>query len=465
MLIGYGALGDLWLDEIWTLALLEPVKSFGGIIWDIRHDNNHILNSMYLYAVGPDAPPIVMRGLSMVCGIASIAAAGLVLSRNTAVVALTAMLLFATSYPIIHYASEARGYAGLVLFSLLALVFLQREFDQPHRINRYALAIALGLGALSHLTVLLGAVAFGVWTLWIFWRRTGSLRQTIVRSFITLFPAICSAALVTVVTLYSALRYGFVMNVRTVPNGFAVGGINPFDFAGFVNGYGRLLGLLVGVPDGVPAWVCLGGAAILIALAAYLWRHRDNPIFSLYVISIVILPTVLLAARPANSGFARYLLFSGTMFLLFVADMASFAWQKSGPLRAIAVIAVPAVLAGNAVSLAHFFKDRRGHYSEVVGEMAKSGRIIYGADHAFRTPMVIGYYAKKLGIRASYVGLSNWCTTPPDWLVIENPKNPILAFKQPTVTLPGCVLRFSQTGTYPSWGLSGMKWVQYHRVN
>jgi hypothetical protein len=164
-LIGYGALGDLWLDEIWTFVLLKPVKSFGGIIWDIRHDNNHILNSMYLYAVGPDAPPIVIRGLSIVFGIASIAAAGLALSRNTTVAALTAMLLFATSYPIIHYASEARGYAGLILFSLLALVLLQREFDQPHRINRYALAIALGLGVLSHLTMLLGAVAFGVWTL------------------------------------------------------------------------------------------------------------------------------------------------------------------------------------------------------------------------------------------------------------------------------------------------------------
>jgi hypothetical protein len=465
ILIGYGALGDLWFDEILTLHLLEPVKSFGGIIWDIRHDNNHILNSMYLYVVGPYASPIIIRGLSIVFGIASIAAAGLALSRNTAVAALTAMLLFAVSYPIIHYASEARGYAGLVLFSLLSLILLQREFDRPRRINRYALAITLGLGVLAHLTMLLGAVAFGLWTLWVFWRRTSNLRQTIVSSFITLFPAICCAALVTIATLYSGLRYGFVISGLPVPDGFALGGLVPFEFARFMNGYAMLIGLLVGVPDSVPAWVCLGGTAILFTLAAYLWRNRDDPIFSLYVISIAILPAALLSAHVPNSGYVKYMIFCGTIFLLFVADIASFAWQKSGPLRAIAVVAVLAIVAGNARSLAHFYKDGRGHYSEAVAEMGKSGRIVYGVDHRYRTPMVINYYAKKLGIGVSFTD-TNWCANPPDWWVIEVPNNPLLAYKLFDGTMPeGCVLRFSQASTYPTWGLSGRQWVLYRRVN
>ena len=79
--------------------------------------------------------------------------------------------------------------------------------------------------------------------------------------------------------------------------------------------------------------------------------------------------------------------------------------------------------------------------------------------------MVINYYAKKLGIAASYVAIPNWCAARPDWLVIENPNNSILAFKQPTVILPRCKLQFSQVGTYPSWGLSGLKWVLYRLVN
>ena len=38
------AKGDLWLDEIWTLRLLEPVKSLGDVFFKVHHDNNHFCN-------------------------------------------------------------------------------------------------------------------------------------------------------------------------------------------------------------------------------------------------------------------------------------------------------------------------------------------------------------------------------------------------------------------------------------
>jgi len=175
ILILFGARGDLWLDEIWSLDLLRPVKSLGEIIWGINHDNNHVLNSMYLYLLGPDASPVALRGMSIAFGVATIAAAGRMLLEDGAIAALTAMLLFAISYPVIHFASEARGYAGLILFSLLSLVFLQREFRRPSWINRLAFGIFVGLGVLSHLSMLFGAVVFGLWTLWVMWRRSGNL--------------------------------------------------------------------------------------------------------------------------------------------------------------------------------------------------------------------------------------------------------------------------------------------------
>ena len=98
-----GARGDLWLDEIWSLNLIEPVASFGDILLDINHDNNHVLNSMYLYLIGTDASPIALRGLSVVFGVISIAVAGLVLLRNGAIPAMVGMALFAVSYPVVHY--------------------------------------------------------------------------------------------------------------------------------------------------------------------------------------------------------------------------------------------------------------------------------------------------------------------------------------------------------------------------
>ena len=54
-------------------------------------------------------------------------------------------------------------------------------------------------------------------------------------------------------------------------------------------------------------------------------------------------------------------LFSGVMFLLFVADLASLAWQKGGPLRVVAAVAGLAIVTGNAISLSHFYTDGRGH--------------------------------------------------------------------------------------------------------
>lgn len=56
-----GARGDLWLDEIWTLKLLEHVGSPGEIFWNLAHDNNHPLNSLYLYFVGADASALAQR--------------------------------------------------------------------------------------------------------------------------------------------------------------------------------------------------------------------------------------------------------------------------------------------------------------------------------------------------------------------------------------------------------------------
>jgi hypothetical protein len=96
--------------------------------------------------------------------------------------------------------------------------------------------------------------------------------------------------------------------------------------------------------------------------------------------------------------------------------------------------------------------------------MTKDGRIVYGSDHDFRTPMVIDFFSRRLGIAAIYVHAGDWCTAPPDWYVVEDPRNPILAYDQAALTLPACVLQFRRADTFSYWGLSGRQWVLYRRV-
>ena len=62
------ARGDLWLDEIWSEQNLEKIHNVGEIFWGISQDNNHFLNSLWLWAVGPNAPPVLIRLASIVCG-------------------------------------------------------------------------------------------------------------------------------------------------------------------------------------------------------------------------------------------------------------------------------------------------------------------------------------------------------------------------------------------------------------
>src|SRR5262245_23602353 len=73
--------GDLMLDEIWTLLILAVLES-GWEIFSFNHDNNHILNSLAMYCLGPAMPPIVYRLPATVAGCAALWFGWLIGRRN-----------------------------------------------------------------------------------------------------------------------------------------------------------------------------------------------------------------------------------------------------------------------------------------------------------------------------------------------------------------------------------------------
>ncbi|RUX20190.1 hypothetical protein EOA23_28920 [Mesorhizobium sp. M2A.F.Ca.ET.042.01.1.1] len=200
-----GARGDLWVDEIWNLALLEPLTSIDQIFWRINHDNNHFLNSIYLYLVGADATPLLQRGLSIALGVGAVfAAAAAARGRWAAVVT---SRLFAISYPMVHYGSEARGYAGLVLFSLLAVLFLERRLDGKG--SGIAFAAVVLLGFLSHLIMVETVAVLVAWTAWLIWRRTGSFERVNVDLGQIFAPAFLAVLPLAACMLIGKLLFGF----------------------------------------------------------------------------------------------------------------------------------------------------------------------------------------------------------------------------------------------------------------
>jgi uncharacterized membrane protein len=161
---------DLWLDEIISLGIVDQLKSPWQIFSAVHSDNNHYLNTLYMYSVrGQNYAPIY-RYLSVVFGVAVIPAGYWLLARRSQVDAVIFAVLLTCSYPLIHFSSEARGYSGALLGSVLACGALVRWMESREAAKSsfwygaaYGLAVALAV--LSHLTACL------IW----FYRLSGTL--------------------------------------------------------------------------------------------------------------------------------------------------------------------------------------------------------------------------------------------------------------------------------------------------
>ena len=148
------ARGDLWLDEIWSFRLLEQVHSIREIVFALPYDTNHVLTEIWLALVGPMAPPQVVRLPAIVWGTLCIPVAAHIGARRGPVAAMAYAAVFAFDYVFIHFGSEARGYAGMILATLIAFDALESLLDDPRSTRtRIVFALAIGFGTFSHLTM------------------------------------------------------------------------------------------------------------------------------------------------------------------------------------------------------------------------------------------------------------------------------------------------------------------------
>ena len=326
----FAASGDLWLDEIWSLELVGKLTSIDQVFWRINHDNNHFLNSAWLYLTGPDSSPLVQRGLSIAFGVATIFAAAAVVADRGRPAQFAAGLLFAVSYPIVHYGSEARGYSGLVLFTLLSVFFLERRLD--NRGSALALAAAILFGFLSHLTMLETVVVLVAWTAWVRFRSgEGAVRAGMGTVWIFVPP------------FFAVLPLALCIVIGAKMSGFTVGGSSPFSFEAFASGYGGIIRYLFGLPSWMPDWGLIFAVCCLVCLSAWKWPCRRA---SLYVIGIVGLPLLMMQVRLPNLEFPRYFLVSGTLLLLWTAEMFGRSFDAAGWKRWTAALAFAAIVLG-----------------------------------------------------------------------------------------------------------------------
>ncbi len=384
---------DLWLDEIWSLGLTTKLASARQILSAVN-DNNHPLNTFYLYCLGLGRPDWMYRLFSWATGTAAVATAGLIArrqyrafvpaadSRAAGAAGLLAALLFGASYFLVHYSSEARGYAPAVCFSLVAVYVLWRGGDRawsPWAVVYWAAAAA---ALLAHAEAAEIIVAGVVWSIVAAARRWSTWRDRFIH--LAAWHAVPAVAL--------------IVYYREFLGRLVIGGgpeISVGEATGLASAYTFGLPVAVGFVLGVP----LAGAAIVVGLRRLI-RNREWAAVGFYLSAILIGFGPVIVRPHAVQLFPRYFLINLTVILLLAAEVVAMIWNRGGLSRQVVGIGLALFLLGSSVHIARLVRYGRGEYRDAVRYLA--GRtptevISVGSDNDFRNFSVLGYYERELG--------------------------------------------------------------------
>lgn len=440
------ARGDLWLDEIWSLKLASLAGSAWGVFASVHQDNNHYLTTLWLLFTGPSALSLVYRLPALAAGAGVLVLVLLRPLRLGPGQTLIWLLLLAGSPIIVHYSSEARGYALVMFFAIAGCVALDRYLATRKLIWAALFALAALLGLLAHLTELYVLLAFVAWAV-ADWRLNKTGRRfawSLLAAFAA--PAVAFIALWLVDLRQLTVNGGPANNLTDVLR--------------------ELMRDTLGLPRG--PWELLG-IVVLAGVTHELWqlaRARQAEWIFLAMVIFIAPVLVIVMARPPFL-LPRYFVVAMPFLLLLVARALARLANRPGWGRAAAFALLAAFLAGSGVRDARLLRDGRGNYRAAVEYMVgntPAGEEAIASDNDFRNPMVLNYYLPRVPGASgfAYVTSADWAGRAPLWFVCHD----FSADPQPWREFAGPQgRRYRLLREYPYAGLSGWHWQLYRRVD
>lgn len=437
-----GLRSDLWLDEIWTWSSVRALEH-PTAVFTLHDSNNHYLNTLWFYVVG-DAPGWLLRLPSWIAGTASVALGAALAWRRGRLEAVFGAALLAGCFALVHFSSEARGYAAMVAFALAAQLSLEADLARPRPRARLGFALCTALGLLSQLVFVFywaGALAQSLWCLSALPPRRLALR----------LAALHAAPLALLGVLYQ-------VDLRAL----VVGGGNPTDLRLLL---AQSVGYALGLPISRTLWLPYAAAGLGLVGAGVALRARARDASWIQaLVTILLAPIACLALLRPEVIAERYFLIGIAFALLLGADLAAAGWRAGGARRALAALALVAFALGNASYIQAFARHGRGGFRAALLEMAArtpGPRIEVGSDHDFRNGLVLSYYARELppGKQLVYVPRARWPQGGPEWLVRHAAQRPPVA---PTAVAAGGA-RYRLVAEYDHAAISGFYWALYHR--
>lgn len=436
-----GAEGDLWLDEIWSLRLVELLRDGRFLVESLAVDNNHYLNTLFLLLVGPDAPALVLRSFAILLGLAAIPVAGTAMRRMGPSGIIAGMTVFAAAYLFVNYGSEARGYAGLILMTLLAIALVERGLEKPDRRTATTLGIVAVVGFLFQPIMLLSLGMLGLWALWVSWRSSGDVKYSVQATWRLFMPALAGLLPIAVLIGGAVFRSGtYLIAAKT-----------PFSWANLLEGYAGLFRALLGLPDAVPDLLVLAVPLVALIGAGLVLR---SPRASLGVIALILFPLVILVVQPPNVQFPRYYLAAGIVFLLLLAEFFAAAWQRGKAWRFVASLLAVAIAFGNASEIVKLFRYGRGDPLPAMRQIAATHQAVL---INVRDQVVVAYLGRRHGVEITTVDPADLCRIHPAFMLTSDEAAP----ESVMLSEAGCTAVFRRQSTTPFWGLSGASWTLY----
>ena len=445
---------ELWMDEILSIRLVEEVRSPLGVFTDIHSDNNHYVNSLWLWAVGSRAPGWLMRLPTLVLGAALVVVAYRVTRTRGRPAAVVTAALFAVSYPLIHYSSEARGYGYLVFFTLVGYGAFRRWTSDGGMRAGAIYAVGSALAFLSHLGF---ATVFAAFVLWSALEVMDSRENR--RSVVWSHAGVHVLPAVTLLILY------FVdIRFMTAAGGFAR--------LGPLESLAGAAGLVAGVAPGAVAALVAAFAWVAIAFGVRCWYGENRNEAICLVVAIAF--SLASGALPGY-GYPRYYLTALLFALLFLGHatalaMASERWKVLGVALLVMVGAV------NLTQTVRFASVGRGMYREATEYMAAEaalGPVTVAGSHDMGSVLALDYYGAELPGRTVFAYRCHHTSTPgcsqirpsraggeelPEFYLLSSLED---AFAPtPTFSVPD-LGEYEFVRSFPKYGLSGVYWALY----
>ncbi len=415
MLIILSGRGELWFDEVVSVNLVQSLDSPIEIFTKLQHDNNHILNSFYLYFIGRPNQEILYRLLSIVFGIGAIYFMSRIGARFGQVERFLAVLFAGFSFLFVLYFSEARGYAGAIFFSAFTLdmfIELRKKFSRPKLALFWLGCIGGLLAHLTYVTVLFSLICYCI---------IDELRER--RSVREVFKTTMIFYLVPV--LFFCIFY--LTYIRHIIIG---GGSNYPVWESVSHISAQALGLTVTETTKLIAAISV---IVVITLALIVLICAKKWIWIFFPFSLFIAPAVLLIATRPEFLYPRYFILCIPFFYLLAVLAMGFVFRRSTAGKVIVISLVTLFLIFQSMSIAALLHYGRSGYERVLLKLAEQtdgSGIIVGSDHDFRHYIMLKFYSRSLpnSKKLIYIDAQNANNIKTQWLIVHHPD---LSYKPP----------------------------------